>query len=89
VIQEIILAGVQARGGGSGSHIHLSPADFNAIWHLTQWLGREFWHMGTVAQCVVAGVPGIGGMVWLQRWNPLESPEDKSKRRRRKTLTRG
>lgn len=73
----VILAVIEARSssrGGSGSHIHLSPADFNAIWHLTQWLGRQFWHLTAWAQVALIAVPAVPAFAWMQRWDPL-APE--------------
>lgn len=69
----MILKIIQARG--STTHVHLTPQEVNAIWHLTQAIGRAFWHMTSVAQCIIVGVPGAYGIFWLHRWNPLENKE--------------
>lgn len=64
----VILTVVQAR---AGTKVHLTPGEVNALWHLTQWIGRSFWHLNTFAQCVIAGVPSVTGFGWLLRWDPL------------------
>lgn len=76
----IVLAVVQARSSsrGGGSHIHLSPAVFNALWHLTQWLGRQFWHLTSWAQVALAAAPSVPGFAWMRRWDPL-APEKERK----------
>lgn len=79
----LILAVIEARASshGGGSHIHLSPADFNALWHLTQWLGRQFWHMTPWAQVTLISVPSIPGFVWMWHWDPLAPQQRKKKSR--------
>lgn len=82
----VIFELIQARGsfGHSSSHVHLSPGDLNAIWHLTQAIGRFFWHMSPAAQCVTVGVPSAVGMVGLAKWDPLvEKKQIKNKSRKR------
>jgi len=78
----LILVAIEARGSsrGGGSHVRLSPADFNAIWHLTQWLGRQFWHLTSWAQVTLITVPAVPGFRWMQRWDPLV-PQQKERRR--------
>lgn len=82
----IVLELIQARGsfGHSSSHVHLSPGDLNAIWHLTQAIGRFFWHMSPAAQFVTVGVPSAVGMVGLAKWDPLAPPKQIANKSRKK-----
>ena len=81
----MILAVIEARGS---VHIHLTPGDIRAIYQLTQAIGRAFWHMTTVGQCVTVGVPSAARMVWLAKWDPLVSGK-KGKKWTRISSSRG
>lgn len=81
-----LLAAVEARGTAK---VHLTPGEVNAIWHLTQYIGRSFWHLAPWAQCVAAGVPGLGGTAWLWRWDALPLATDAEVRRWNREVTSG
>lgn len=82
----MIIEIIMARGsfGHSSSHVRLSPGDLNAIWHLTQAIGRFFWHMSPAAQCTTIGVPSVAGVFWMAKWDPLvEKKKIKNKSRKK------
>lgn len=68
----MILQALQNRG-----QIHLTPQETQALWRLTQAVGKFFWHMGPVAQGVTVGVPSFAGFIWMHRWDPLNSKPEK------------
>lgn len=69
--------------------VHLTPGEVNALWHLTQYIGRSFWHLATWVQVTLAGGPSVPGVIWLWRWDPLNPGKRQlSKKRPQRRLNR-